>query len=367
MQALNRSDSLGFDTIGCDAGTCVGIDGLETYRRLKAAGYGESPEDFRPDMAPDMRGPEYFGGEYFGGEYFGGYDDQFGGWNPFKAIAKGVSTVAKGVAKGVTSGVSAVGKLPGVSTAFAPVRLVSDIAQGKNVVSSVRKQAESVVRDTRASLPLAASVVSIVPGAGTGLAAGLSAASALSQGKSLREIAEDAAMGAIPGGQLVKTALRAGINVARGENVAQSLAKGGLEYARSQVPGGQAVQQAITSGLNIARGGNVLREVSPIAQRLVGAQVAKLGPRGASLQFPQGTPPAAIVQTTSAVMRAARSPVPSVFNAARQVVENTKREAASGNRGAQTAMSVFSRVAHRQPAVSTPRLPSRPAFPWMPR
>lgn len=338
MRSLNFADSLGADLVSA-ANT---EHALETYRRLTAAGYGDTSEEYRPDLAMLNYGPEYFGAEYYAGDYYG--QDQFGGF--WGSIKKGVSGVAKGVSGVVKSG---------VSTALAPVRLTRDIAQGKNILKSVRAQAETVVRNTRDALPMAASIVSVVPGVGSVVSSGLSAASALSQGKSLREIAEDAAMGAIPGGALVKSGLRAGINVARGQNVLQSVAREGVQYARSQLPGGQLAQQGLTAATQIARGQNVLRSVSPLAQQLVKSPMVKVGSTGAALQFTRNLPAKAMAATTAQVVRAAQSTNPSVFNAARQVVSNTQREARAGNPGASIAARTIQAAIAQRIAQLMPR------------
>jgi hypothetical protein len=172
------------------------------------------------------------------------------------------SKLVKKVAKGVTSVAKVATKIPGVSLMTAPARLAVDVARGKNVVASVKKQAGNIVADTRASLPIAAGVVSFVPGVGTGIATGLSAASAISQGKSLRGIAEEAALGAVPGGQLARAALRAGIGVARGQNVLRTVGNEGIAYARQNLPGGEIAQRGLNVALNVAKGGNVAKSVA---------------------------------------------------------------------------------------------------------
>lgn len=318
MHALNRRDSLGLD-VNEDVNSATNTTRvLDTYRRLTAAGYGDSPEEFRPDLAATNFGPEYFGRDFYG-------EDQFGGF--FGSIAKGISSVGKGV-------VRTAGKVPGLSPMLAPVRAVSDIARGKNVLKTVRAQAEAVVADTRRSLPIAAGVVSVVPGVGTGVAAGLSAANALSQGKNLREIAEDAAIGAVPGGALVKASLRAGINVARGQNVIRAVGREGIQYAKSQLPGGQLVQQAATTAASIVLG----KSPAAIARQLVTSPLVKVGPAGAALQFGRNIPANAIAATTTQVLRAASSRNPSVVANVRKIVANTQTAARAGNPGAQVAV-----------------------------
>lgn len=361
MHALNQFDSLGVES-----------ETLDRYRILTAAGYGTQADEFRPDLAPDDRGPEFFGLESLDepDEF-----TEFGGWNPIKSIKSAVKSVSK-----------VVSKVPGVSTITAPMRLVSDIAQGKNVARSLGRAGSTVVRDTRSALPVAAGVASFMPGVGTGVASGLSALSAASQGKSLRAIAEEAAIGAVPGGQLYKSAIQTGIDVARGGNVLKSVTNRGLEYARTQLPGGEvaqralnvglqvakggniakavtteglafarsqlpqsqalaAAQRALSSGVNIARGGNVLKEVvnaAPLAKMLTNSPLVKIGPNGAAFQYPTvGVPAAAAIAATTAVAEAAESTVPGIAAAARQVIANTRDEANRGNQGASVALGAI--------------------------
>lgn len=173
------------------------------------------------------------------------------GWFGSKLVKQATHAVAS-VAKTVSHA-------PGISTALAPARLASDIAHGRNVVQSVARQAKGVVADTRAALPVAASVASFVPGVGTGISSGLAAASALSQGKSLRTVGEEAALAAVPGGQLARSALRAGIGVARGQNVLKTVGREGISYARQNLPGGELAQRAVNVGIAAAQGQNVAR------------------------------------------------------------------------------------------------------------
>lgn len=178
-----------------------------------------------------------------------------------KSVGKAVSGAAKGVAKGVKAVGKVAGKVPGVSTLTAPISLVADVAKGRNVVRSVRKRAGQVVADTRKALPVAATVVSFVPGAGTAVSAGLRGAAALSAGKSLRTIAEEAALGAIPGGHLARAGLQTAIKVGRGQNVLRSVGEGALEYGASQLGGGELAQRALSAAKGIASGQNVIRTV----------------------------------------------------------------------------------------------------------
>lgn len=195
------------------------------------------------------------------------------------------SSIVKKVGGAVKRAGKLVSKVPGVSAITAPINLASDIAKGRNVVRSIGRAGSSVVADARKSLPMAASVVSFVPGVGTAVASGLTAASALSQGKSLGQVAEEAALAAIPGGQLTRAAVKTAGRVARGENVVKAVGREGASYVRSQVPGGQLAQRAISLGERVASGQNVVKSVGregiqyvrssgaggQLAQRAIGA------------------------------------------------------------------------------------------------
>lgn len=224
-----------------------------------------------------------------------------------KKAAKGVSKAAKGAVKGVS-------KVPGVKAFTNQAGFISDVARGKNVIQSARKRGGGIVQDIRRSAPIAASVASFVPGAGTALGSGLNAAAALSQGKSPREIALAAAAGAVPGGALIRQGLSAGADIARGKNVLQTVGKAGLQYARSQVPGGQYVQSAISAGADIARGKNVVQSVGrqavQLATREIGKQVAPMNflPNRPSFGLPRGAQPE-FIGRVARITNAAAQPI----------------------------------------------------------
>lgn len=386
MTAWNQFDSFGAES-----------NALESYRILTAAGYGTEADNWRPDLAPDNRGPEFFGLE--GAAELDEFNE-FGGWNPFRSIKRAVSSVAR-----------VAGKIPGMSTITAPIRLARNVAQGKNVWATVKSTGSGIVRDTRSALPIAAGVVSFVPGVGTGVASGLSAVSAISQGKNLREIAEEAAIGAVPGGAIYKAAIQTGIDVARGKNVLKTVVNRGVGLARTQLPGGQlaqsalnvglniaqgrnvakslaseslelarrqlpqstalnVAQRALSAGINVAQGGNVLSQVvqaAPLGKLLTNSPLVKVGPYGAALQFPAvGVPAAAAIAATTAVAEAAESTVPGVSAAARQVIANTRDEANRGNKGAEVALGAIKQAIEQRMALREAKSRAQPTSRRMP-
>lgn len=93
--------------------------------------------------------------------------------------------------------------------------------------------------------PYAQSVVSLVPGVGTGTAAALAAGIAISDGAPLDQVALAAVKGAIPGGPLVQAAFSAAQAAAEGQSVDQ--------IAISALPVSPQVKQAITFTLEVAK------------------------------------------------------------------------------------------------------------------
>lgn len=261
FEALNQCDSLGAETTV-----------LDLARMFQAAGYGYEVEGFRPDVRTDV-GPEFFGLDD-DEETIVWVQDQFGGWNPFKAVAK----AASGVAKAAGSVASTVAKAPGISTLVAAPKAALDIAKGANVASAVRgtvpglDMALKIARGGNVAQTLAQGVAQRVPG--------FSAALAAAKGTNLRQIAEEAAIGAVPGAKGHQTQIRAAVDVARGGNLLKSGANVGFNAARAQIPGGKLGQRTFAVGQNVARGGNVvqsaLREGQSAAQSAIATGKGKL-------------------------------------------------------------------------------------------
>ena len=108
-----------------------------------------------------------------------------------------------------------------------------------------------------AALQAAATAASFVPGVGSSVAAGLGAAAALASGKSWQDIAQAAALSALPGGALAQAGAGTALAVARGQRVDRALISGALKV----VPGGELGQQAAQAGLAVARGGRIDRAI----------------------------------------------------------------------------------------------------------
>lgn len=200
----------------------------------------------------------------------------FGGLK--KAVKKAAGAVAKPAAKvastAARTAVSTVRSVPVVRAVEAQANLVRDVARGRNVFQSVQSRAGQTVDAYRAALPAAATAVSVVPGIGTVAAPVVSGAAALSQGKSLRDVATEAAISAVPGARLARAAMRVGVGAVRGQNVIGAVAS---EAARAA--GGDAAVLALQIARDVARGGNIAQQIGSEIGRRVGAYVPPIARR----------------------------------------------------------------------------------------
>jgi len=133
--------------------------------------------------------------------------------------------------------------------------LANDIAQGKNVLESLKSRtteaispAMAVLKPLSPALNVAAGLASFVPGLGTLASSALSVAAALGRGASVGDLALEAARGALPGGPITKVAFDVAVGVAKGESPTGIA----LAQIRNQIPGGDVGKAAFDAGLAVA-------------------------------------------------------------------------------------------------------------------
>lgn len=132
---------------------------------------------------------------------------------PIGAVTKGIQTVTGAVSKEI-------GKIPviggplhtvldaGFSLSMAPVNLAVAVAiDGKRIDQAVLNNLKQQLHDFKQVAPYAQMVISVVPGVGQGVSAALASGLALAEGQSIADVLKAGAIGAIPGGPLVKAAV----------------------------------------------------------------------------------------------------------------------------------------------------------------
>jgi LysM domain len=189
-----------------------------------------------------------------------------------KGVAKGVSTVAKGGASVVNKGAKTVGsavktgqgilgKVPVVgkglvaasTLALSPYEITLNVLQGQRIDNAVVGHFKSQLGAIRDIAPYAQTVVSFVPGIGTGISGAIAAASALSEGKPITEALIAATKGALPGGPLAAAAFDVAVAAAQGKPLTE------VAFAAIPLPATQKdlLRQSLQVAKDIAAGKRV--------------------------------------------------------------------------------------------------------------
>jgi hypothetical protein len=153
---------------------------------------------------------------------------------------------------GIVDTVGAIQKIPVlgpiITAAAAPLSMTVSLSHGERIDHALLDAAKTQLGAIKAVAPYAATIISLFPGIGTGIAAALSFAAALAEGKPIDQALEDAVKSALPGGALAVSGFELAKKVASGENVAQSV----LESARAALP--SDVQKGFDLGLAVVQG-----------------------------------------------------------------------------------------------------------------
>ena len=124
------------------------------------------------------------------------------------------------------------------------------VLRGENLAQAVNKAANVGISEAREQLRFVQMVAPFIPGVGSGVAAALGAANALSEGKPITEALVAAARGALPGGAIAQTGFDVAINLARGKN----LTAAALTAARNAHPGGPLARAAFDTAVALGEG-----------------------------------------------------------------------------------------------------------------
>lgn len=179
--------------------------------------------------------------------------------NAAKSAGHAIGKAEHGVASGVGTVTHAVTKIPIVGAPLktiytasfhaitGPARLVSDVAHGKRIDKAFLSRIKESASDAKAVAPYAQSVVSLVPGVGTGVSAALGAGLALANGQRIDQALLEGVKGAMPGGPLAKAALNAAYT---GIHAAATGAKFDIEAVGKSALGG-VLPPAAMSGIDM--------------------------------------------------------------------------------------------------------------------
>lgn len=164
----------------------------------------------------------------------------FGGL--FKAIASPLTAIAK------ASHIPVVDSIAHAAEALTllPANAALQLAKGKRLDTVALGQLKAVVSSISTLAPYVQTVLSVVPGVGTGISAGIGGALALAHGHSITAAMLEAVKSALPGGPLARSAFSVASDAMQGKPISQ--------MAIDAIPGvPPAAKQALLQGLSAAR------------------------------------------------------------------------------------------------------------------
>ena len=138
------------------------------------------------------------------------------------------------------------------------VNVIKNIADGVRLDKVISRSVEDQVRAVKDVAPYVQTVLSLVPGIGTGISAAIAGGLALAQGKRIDEALMDAAVGALPGGAVAQSAARIGIAAVRGQPID--------EIALQAIPVSEKEREAIRISLQLAQD---IAQGKPVADSLL--------------------------------------------------------------------------------------------------
>lgn len=139
----------------------------------------------------------------------------------------------------------------------APIVITSQLAQGKRVDRVLMGQLKTMSRDAKDVAPLAQTIVSFVPGVGSGISAALGAGLAIAEGQPIDKIAEAAVAGAVPGGPVAVAVYHVASNGIKAAATGKKFdfadaAKEGLSGAVQALGLPPAASQVLVAGVDAA-------------------------------------------------------------------------------------------------------------------
>lgn len=177
-----------------------------------------------------------------------------------KVVPKAIQRAATKVVQTAKRAVHAVSRVPvlgtvlraganltkaGAGLMLLPAIAATQLVDGKRIDRIAIDSLKNSVRNARTVAPYVQTVISVVPGVGTGISAGLGGALALAEGQSITAALEQAVKSSIPGGPLAQAAFSVASGVMQGKPLDQ--------VALNALPIGAAEKAALTRGLHAAK------------------------------------------------------------------------------------------------------------------
>lgn len=194
----------------------------------------------------------------------------------FKSAAKWAGHAWQ-TAEHAVSKVPVLGPVLHATLAVTPFELVANVASGQRLDHAFMNDFKAKLGAARDVAPYVETVVSFVPGVGTGVSAAMAAGAVLAEGRPITEAVMSAMKAAIPGGPAAQAGFEMARRVVRGENVG----KAALQGARAALP--KEAQAAFDIGLAAVTGQKLQLSVLKALGNLAPPEVQALVSKGTAL------------------------------------------------------------------------------------
>lgn len=192
------------------------------------------------------------------------------------SIGHAVSSEAKKVGHAASSVTHAIEKVPVLGTivhaadtlATGPLALTKSILAGERIDHALIDNFKRTAGGVKEIAPYVQTVISFVPGVGTGISGAIGAATALASGKSITQAMLEAAKGALPGGPIAKSAFDVASAAASGRGIS--------EIALAAIPISDDQKDIIRQSAQVAHAIAKGQRVDKVLLNQVNANIARL-------------------------------------------------------------------------------------------
>lgn len=199
--------------------------------------------------------------------------------NPIaKAVNKVTALALKPVVAVTNAATKALGKVPVFGSALSaasgllagPINVANALAKGGRIDQVLLNNFKQSIGQIKTLAPYVQTVISFVPGIGTGLSGAIGAGLALASGMKITDAILAGVKGALPGGPLAAAAFDVAQAVAQGKPIAQ--------IAINAIPISPAAKQALIHGIQLAKD---LAAGKNVSQALIDTALSQLPPAAA--------------------------------------------------------------------------------------
>lgn len=157
-----------------------------------------------------------------------------------------------------------------LSFAAGPFDATEAVLTGERIDHVVLNQLKSTVAVVQEIAPYAETVLSVMPGVGTGLAGAIGTSLALAEGKPIDDAMVEGFAKAIPGGEVAKGLFKVSVAAINGENIPKATADAAIDALNLPTSATKAVKSGLNIAYQAAKGENIPKAALEEARKNLG-------------------------------------------------------------------------------------------------